>query len=442
MSFASSFLFARKILFSNKTQVSQAQKNLFAAFLGLALSLVPLILVLVISNGMIEGITNRIIGLSSYHIQVQHRIPSYEANPNAHLQDLFALQKDILSVDGVRSAHVEVQGIALGTGKKKRTGITVRCVKDTLFSENPSFASYLKLEEGLLEFSSDRSVFIGTKLAKELDLAVGDSFYIISAKNMTSGTVQPNLSVFKVAAIVSSGYQELDALWVYVPLSNAYRIFTSQTSQAILGIELEDPFSHDIYRISNEIESFLTPLEFSFLWSDLNREQFENFSSTKQLLLFVMCIIVLVASVNIASALTSLVLERRREIALLLATGVSQRTIAFSFLCLGAGVGLMGLIVGIPIGLLLALHINEIIVFLEKLLNFFSGFWYTIVEGAPVVQKHLLDPEFYLETIPIVIPYWDLFLIAVLSLALSVIVSILPSLRSAKEKPLSVLRKL
>jgi lipoprotein-releasing system permease protein len=102
----------------------------------------------------------------------------------------------------------------------------------------------------------------------------------------------------------------------------------------------------------------------------------------------------------------------------------------------------MGLIVGIPIGLLFSLHINEIIVFLEKLLNFFSGFWYTIVEGAPVVQKHLLDPEFYLETIPIVIPYWDLFLIAVLCLALSVIVSILPSLRSAKEKPLSVLRKL
>lgn len=436
------FLFARKILFSNKTQVSHAQKNLFAAFLGLALSFIPLIVVLVIANGMIEGISNRIIGLSSYHIQVRQSVSSYEANNASSLDALFSLKQSVENRAGVSSAHVEVQGIALGTGKTQRTGITVRCVEDALFTENPSFASFLTCEKGKLVFSSDRSVFVGTKLAKDLGLDVGDSFYIISAKNTSSGIVQPNLNIFKVAAIVSSGYQELDALWVYVPLSNASRIFTGQMSQALLGIEVEKPFSPDLYRINAEIEEDLNFSQTSFLWNELNVDQFENFTSTKQLLIFVMAIIVLVASVNIASALTSLISERRREIALLQSMGVSNTTIGLSFLCIGLCLCGMGILAGLPLGLVIALHVNEIIVFFERMLNFFPAIWYTIREGGPIVEKHLLDPEFYLETIPIVIPYWDLFLIVALSLALSLIVSILPSLRSAKEKPLTVLRKI
>lgn len=442
MTFPASFLFAKKIIFSNKTKVSQAQKNLFGAFLGFALGLIPLVVVLIVSNGMIEGITNRIIGLSSYHIQVRQNALPKDGKNSFSFEELFSLKERILNLDGIRSAHVELQGIALGTGKSKRTGITVRCVEDGLFTENHSFASYLKLEKGVLDFPSERSVFIGTKLAKDLNLDIGDSLYIISAKYTESGLVQPNLQIFNVAAIVSSGYQELDALWVYLPLSNAMRIFTSQTSQAILGIELEDPFSSNIYHINSKIEEELDFSQNSFVWTELNTDQFENFASTKQLLIFVMCIIAIVASVNIASALTSLVSERRREIALLQATGVPKSVICLSFLWIGAIIGLMGIFLGIPLGLLIARFINEIIGFFEKILNFFPSIWYTIREGGPIVQKNLLDPEFYLETIPIVVPYADVFLIAALSFCLSLLVSILPSLRSAKEKPLTVLRKL
>ena len=154
-----------------------------------------------------------------------------------------------------------------------------------------------------------------------------------------------------------------------------------------------------------------------------------------------MVLIVLVASVNISSALVMLVLERRKETAILKSLGASPSGIAAAYLLTGAAAGGVGTLFGIPLGVMCALKINEIMKFCENIVNVIGRFVYIISEGTEYIPVHLLDPAYYLEEIPVNVPFAELFLIAALAVALSALVSIVPAVHAGREKPLSILRK-
>ena len=160
--------------------------------------------------------------------------------------------------------------------------------------------------------------------------------------------------------------------------------------------------------------------------------------------MFIMLLIVLVASVNIFSALIMLSMERRREIAILKSFGATSSGISFSFLITGFFTGLGGLICGIPVGLLFSVNINKIVFFLEKILNIVSEFVY-LLRGNNLLEFsriHLLDPSYYLQTIPVSIPFMELAVICAGTLLLTLASSVIPALKAGKEKPLETFRKI
>ncbi len=436
MKTSASFLFAFRMLLPKHKTPSNARKSMAGAILCVALSLIPLVVVLVVADGMIEGITDRIVGLSSYHIQIEHRSISSSA-----LDELKDLSKKMRSLEGVVSASAEVQGVALGSGKKGRTGITVRAVESSVFTDNTAFKKYFTLLEGSLSLDGGKNALVGEKTAKNLGIKTGDSFYIISSSVSSSGIVVPRLSIFKVSGIVSSGYQELDSLWVFIPLEYAFTVFSTSNVQMIVGLETTSPFTDEIYEVYYDVEKEIPLTDAVYLWSELNTSQFENYTSTKMLLLLVMFLIVLVASVNVSSALVMLVMERRKEIAILKSVGASGSGISLSFLIIGTCIGGMGVIIGIPLGLVCAVNVNEIIILFEKIVNFFVYFVYSIIERDGFKAMQVLDPEFYLAKVPVTVPYTELLLIACVTMILSLAVSLLPAIRAGKEKPLSILRK-
>lgn len=439
MKTASSILFAFRLLIPKHKTPSNARKSMLGAVLCVALSLIPLVVVLVVSDGMIEGITDRIIGLSSYHIQIEHR--STNIQTKSAIDDLKDLSNTMRTVEGVISANAEIQGIALGSGKKGRTGVTVRAVEPSVFSQNKAFTSYFTLREGSLSLEGGKNALIGENIAKSLGIKTGDTFYLISSASSSSGTVIPKLSLFKVSGIISSGYQELDALWVFIPLDYAFEVFSVSNAQLLVGIEVMSPFTEEIYEVYNAVDDALPPVDTAYMWNELNTSQFENYASTKMLLLLVMFLIVLVASVNVSSALVMLVMERRKEIAILKSVGASGSGISLSFLIIGTCIGGLGVILGIPLGLLCAVNVNEIILLFEKIVNFFIFFVYSIIERDGFTAIQVLDPEFYLEKVPVTVPFIELFLIASLTMCLSLAVSLFPAVRAGREKPLSILRK-
>ena len=434
----SSLLIAFRMILPKSREFTQGKKNLLGAVLCIALSIIPLVVVMTVADGMIDGLMGRIVGLSSYHVQVKDFSTLVTDETFANLQ---RVATDLGQLPEVNSAFVEWSSVGLASGKKGRTGATIRALEHDSLTKNNDFAQYIQLVEGELSLRDDRAALVGKKLAEILDLKVGDTFRLITAKKNSGTQISPKITTFKVKGIVSSGYQELDGLWVLIPLNRAKTILSPQSSQIMLGVETTNPFDDSFYKTVNAIEEIVGEDYEIVPWNYLNSTQFDTFASTKLLLLFIMFLIVLIASVNVSSALVMLVMEKRKEIAILKSIGASNHGITFAFLVIGLIIGGAGVLVGIPIGLLLALHINEIISFLEKGINCVMELITVLLNRGNFTAISLLDPQYYLEHIPVVIPFTELFLIGAMALILSLLVSIVPAIKAGKEKPLEILRK-
>lgn len=447
MTIKASLLFAKSLLFPKSDKRSSARRSLFGALLCIGLSIVPLIVVTSITNGMIEGMTERIIGLSSSHLQayVAPNIASVRTADNFR-----NYAKKYTEVDGVLNAYPEINLTGLAGGKNVRTGASIRAMDSHIFQENKSFQKLFTVCEGDLENfvvkedsnNKEKNAVIGQKMAETLNLHAGDTFRIITTKS-TNGKLSPKLTSFKVAAIVTSGYQELDQLWVFVPLESAYSFLSLSNATYTIMLETPDAFSSDLVRIQQEVKEKAGRYANIYRWDQIHTAEFENFSSTKVMLSFVMMLIVLVASVNVSSAIVMLVMERKKEIAILKSIGAKPAGITLAFLITGMACGCGGVLIGLPFGLLCSVNANQIVSFVEKLVNGCAKIFY-ILKGTPITDIshiNLMDPAYYLQEIPVNLPFMQIFLIAGGTILLSLIVSIIPSIKAGKEKPLEILRK-
>lgn len=439
MTFRSVLLLTSRILKPKESAVSHARRSLLGAVICIALSMIPLVVVLVVSDGMIEGITGRIVGLSSYHAQIAQdkTFKSVEDNLEA-LNDIAA---EVSGTEGVTGTFIERQGSALAAGTGGRSGAVVRAVEGRFFTEGAAFTQYVEVVEGEAAFPDKNSAVIGKKIAELLSLKTGDTIRLITAKTTESGSVLPKVSSFKVSGIVSCGYQEIDALWVFIPLETGFSYLSTAASTISIGIETQDPFGKDYEPLARKLDR-LTPDGFMFFrWSELNSAQYENFASTRVMLLFVMFLIVLVASVNISSALVMLVLERRKEIAILKSLGASGAGISLSYILTGAVAGFVGTVTGIIPGVICAVNINSVIQWVEKAVNAVGKLFFLVFSDGEYTAIHLMDPAYYLETIPVTVSVKELLIIAAGTVLLSILVSVIPAVRAGKDKPLNILRK-
>lgn len=442
MKFKASLMFARSLIFPKAEKKSSARRSMVGALFCIGLSIIPLIVVLTVTNGMIEGMTERLIGLSSSHMEALIAKNSKHVI-SAESFDQFA--RSVLSVEGVTNVYPQVSLTALAGGKKERSGVQVRALSGDIFRTNSAFKSLFSVMDGDIEafVPGEKKAVIGQKLSETLNLKSGDTFRLITTKTGNKGTVTPKLTSFKVAAVVSSGYQELDALWVFVPIDVAYDSLPLSTADYSLMIETEDAFSSGLLKIQKQVQKKCGKHANVYTWSEMNATEFENFSSTRVMLVFIMLLIVLVASVNISSAIVMLVMERRKEIAILKSCGASSSGITFSFLLTGLACGTGGVLAGLPVGLLLSVNANALVKFAEKIVNFF-GKVLNLFKGIPwseVSHINLMDPAYYLSEIPISIKFSEVFGIVCATLVLSLLVSFIPSYKAGKEKPMVLLQK-
>ncbi len=433
--------FAKSLILPKSEKKSIARKSLFGAILCIGLSIVPLVVVTSVTNGMIDGMTERIIGLSSSHIQAF-------ISPNlvkVHRAETFVeYAKEMGQGSGVTNVYPEVEISAIAVGKKGRSGIELRAVEKDIFKRNKSFEKLFEVIDGSFsdfELYTDTETSTGTrapavigkKLAEDMELSVGDTFRIITTRSVGDKLV-PKLTSFTVSAVVSSGYQELDQFWVFIPLEAAYTNLYRETATYNVMYETADAFAPELVAIQKKLSKNFDRYANVYRWDQIHTAEFENFSSTKVMLVFIMMLIVLVATVNISSAIVMLVMERQKEIAILKSIGAKPHGITLAFLLAAFSCGAGGLVIGLPAGILLTVFSNQLVHGLEHIINLFT----TLGGGGEV---HLMDPAYYLAEIPVEIPGIQIMLIAVSVLILSVLVSYIPSRKAGREKPLDILRK-
>ena len=443
MKFSSSLLFASRLLFPRTGKKSNARRSLVGATFCIGLGLVPLVMVLTVSNGMIQGITDRMIGLSSSHISCVFR----NGGEAVSSVENFRLEAEKLShLPGIVCAFPEIQGMGLAASASARTGASVRAVESDVFDRNSAFSSLFEAVDGKKAFDSENSAVIGSKLSEILGVGAGDSVRLISVRDSDVGgsPVRPRVTSFRISGVVSSGYQELDALWFFIPIERGFSVLPLKSSKFLIGVETENAFDSSLERAVRFVERSVPEFTRVYRWNELNSAEYENFSSTRTMLLFIMMLIVLVASVNISSALVMLVMERRREIAILKSLGASSSGIAFSFLLTGLATGALGVLIGIPLGLLCSVNFNAIMSGIERFLNVLAEFAYLLAHdtSSGLSEIHLLDPAFYLQNVPLVIPLPELVAIASGTLMLSLLVSAFPALKAGAERPIETLRKI
>ncbi|MDR0562251.1 MAG: ABC transporter permease [Spirochaetaceae bacterium] len=404
-------------------RAGEGGRYLQGAATGIALSLIPIIVTLIVADGMIRGITDRHLELGTGHLQTFNL-----ASPG----DLQNIAPALMEEEAVRGVWAERRGLGIIIGGRGKTGATVRAV-DPSFWEDKGSGKYLTTIAGEARIQSDREVLLGEALADSIGAEVGKNIRLMTMGSAEDGRNIPKTTVFKVRGIISSGYREIDALWCIMSYEAGKAILPPKTSSSYLILKIADPY-RNADATARYLNYILGPRYAVYTWQELQPSLYDSYESTRQLLLLIMALIVLVAAVNVSSATSMLALERRRDIAVLKTAGASPGATSRIFLWGSCLTGLTGAIVGIGVGLLIGKSINPLIHGLEAVLGFFSR----LFNGGEV---KILDPGFYLETIPIVIDWTTVFFIGFFTVLCSVIASWIPARQAGKVKPIEILRK-
>lgn len=410
-------------------------KNIFGAILGIGFSLIPLIVVLEISSGMIEGITQRYMEIGSYHIQIKsnNTIDEYTEKNTIEI---------IKSLPGIQSAFPVTTGIGLAYSENGRTGISFKALPSNYFDLDPTAKDYIKIEKGEFLLNSKDSAMLSLEVARILDVNPGDRIKILTAKQIPGRRPVLKPSYLTVKGIFSTGYYELDALSIYINIDKGKALFTEKGNNFI-AVKINNPFEN-IESKTIEVRKALNTKFYVYNWYDLEKTMIESFKTTKDILLFIMIVIVIVAAMNISSAVVMLVMEKEEDIAMLKSTGVPSYIITRAFILIGFIMGILGTISGLVLGLLTAVNINELILIIERIVNFsYTVFQYILSPVLLLSDKNfvIFDTSYYLEQIPIKLDLINILIISTLTVLLSVAAAFLPAVKAGRFKPMDILRK-
>lgn len=432
-----SFTFALRLL---RPQKREKKYNLLGTILAVALSLVPLIVVMEVANGMIEGITRRLIEVGTYHMQISSGFRNIPEN------ELDEVLNKIKNLRGINSAIIERQGFGIVFSENGRTGTQIRSVSPEIY-EDPGFNSYFEILSGDFDIYDTGSIMLGKSVADKLGVNIGDEVKILTVLTIGNRTA-PKITRFTVKGIFSTGYQDLDKLWVYINIETGKQILPASSIRQFIGIKVTDPYSpldNYIVRITNIIPDNWTFYRIN-TWDEIEENQYKSFQTTKIMLMFIMFLIVVVASVNVSSTMVMIVMEKNMEIGILKSLGTGPGVITRTFLITGFLTGIIGAFIGILTGLLIAVNVNEIISGIEYVLNNAIAFinslisvFFKVETAKPVV---ILDPQYYLQKIPIRIFFPEVLGIGFFTIFLSTIASYLPAKRAGKIKPLQIIQKI
>jgi len=258
-------------------------------------------------------------------------------------------------------------------------------------------------------------VVIGRELAASLRVGVGDEVNVISPLgDLGPAGPQPKSRPFRVAAVFFTGMYEYDSKWAYTDLGEAQRFFGA--GEQVTGLEIKVTDVDRAKQVMGRIVFDLGGWPYRAKdWSELNRSLFSALQMEKVVMAVILGFIVLVASFIIVATLIMLVLEKRREIAILKSMGAGVPSIMKIFVAEGVTIGAVGTAFGLLLGYGTCLFVDKV--------------------GIP------LDPEvYYISNLPVLIEPAQFGLVALLALAIAYLATLYPATKAARLRPVNGLR--
>jgi lipoprotein-releasing system permease protein len=268
------------------------------------------------------------------------------------------------------------------------------------------------------------ATILGSALAHELNVRVGDSVVLIAPQGTATPTgVVPRMRRFRVAGLFSSGMYEFDRGLALVHLADAARLFRMGADVTGLRLAFDDPL-----RAPAKVRALALALGgpgfYVSDWTQDHANFFRSIESTKSMLFVILLMLVAVAAFNIVATLVMIVKEKQTDIAILRTLGAAPRNVLLTFAVQGVLIGLAGTLLGAALGTLLADNLETLVRLLER-----------------VLDTQFLDARvYYMSDLPAYVELADVLRVCGVALVLCVLATIYPAWRAARMAPAEGLR--
>ena len=384
------------------------------SMLGIALGVAALIIVLSVMNGFQKEVRDRMLSIVA-HIEVM------DAQGGA-LADWRATVAEARKNPQVIGASPFVATQALIARGDEMRGAVVRGISPAEEATVTDLAAQLKDTTLSQLVAGQWGIVLGSELARSLGVRQGDSVTILSpGGQVTPAGVVPRLKQLTVVGTFDSGHYEYDSTLALIHIADAERLFRVEGPT---GVQLRLKDLHQSPEVAYELSSRLGPDMMVRDWTRTNRNWFSAVQLEKRLMFIILTLIVAVAAFNLVSTLVMTVTDKQSDIAILRTLGASPRSIMGVFMVQGAASGVLGTLIGLVLGLLVALNIDVIVPAIEHLLSvsFLPGSVYLISQMPSDPQSSDITP------------------IIVISLVLSFLATLYPSWRASRVQPAEALR--
>jgi lipoprotein-releasing system permease protein len=384
---------------------------------GIAAGVAALIVALAITNGMSRDIQDRLLG-SSAHVQLMR----VQADGIHDWRPLVARLRQLPHVTAAAPGLYEQVLVARGarSGGALLNGIIPaeeQTVSDLLQFATPGSAAQLNpaTQPASPENSALPPIVLGAGLADDLGASIGDRVMIISPQGeLTPYGIVPKYVPFRLAGTFHSGFYQYDSQTGFLRLADAQTLFSEPDVVSIISFKVDD--LNRAAEIGADIERAAGPGFMTTNWMEQNRELFRALKLEQVVTFIVIGLIVMVAALNILIALTMMVMEKTRDIAVMMSFGVEPAQIRRIFLLQGFLISLLGTVLGLALGYLAA--------------------W----AGAHYHFIHLPADVYSIDTLPFAPRLLDGLIVAAVSIGISLLATLYPSSAAARILPAEALR--
>ncbi len=405
-----------------------AARNSFISFislvsmLGIALGVAALIVVLSVVNGFQRDVRDRMLSVIP-HVELYGNVaggvrdwPSVAARAKAEQPAQVVAAAPFVAMASLLARGDVMRG-AMVRGIDPEAEATV-----TALGAQEKSRAFVTLQAG------QNNVVLGASLARALSVKVGDRLTLMtparssaSSDDPPAATRAPLLKTLTVTAVFESGHHDYDSSYALMHVVDAQAMFGLQGP---MGVQLKLRDQQQAPVVARHLATHLGDDVVVSDWTRTNRAWFESVHLQKRMLGLILALIVGVAAFNLVSTLVMTVNDKRADIAILRTLGASPRSVMGIFMVQGAAAGIVGTLMGVALGLLVAWNVGPLVAGLESLLGL------KLLPSDIYLISHMpSDPQSR-----------DIVPVALTSMVLALLATLYPSWRASRVDPAQALR--
>ena len=391
------------------------------SLIGITLAVFALIATLAVRAGFRAEFVDTILGANA-HVTVYSAGSSDEAgNLVRGFADYDAIEGRLMAIPGVTRAAPLIKGQVMATSGEATMGAEVYGIRAQDLATIPRIGIGSGAVGDLAAF--DTGIAMGSQLARELGLGLGDRVRLISPQGAkTALGVSPRVNAYTIVYIFTAGRYDIDRTRIYMPFAEAQSYFNKNGVADEFEVMVTDPETVDGFEPA--LLAAGGPEALTWTWRDSSGAFLRALTVEDNVMFIIMSILVLIAAMNIVSGLIMLVKNKGRDIGILRTMGLTEGSVLRVFFLCGAFTGVLGTVFGVVLGCLFAIYIDTVF----SLVNYLSGggVWDPSIRG--------------IYNLPAKLMLGDVLSAVALSLGLSFVVTLFPARRAARMNPVEALR--